>query len=354
MKCKILALTLALGLTVIFAMPHMLLAGTVGKISGIILDEETGDPLPGVAVSIVGTTMGALTNEDGEYFILNVPVGTFTLRAQLLGYAPVEVTNLSVSVDLTTYNDFSLSKKAVDLGKTITVRAERPLIIRDKTASVKVVESEQIQNMPTRGYQDIVQLQAGVVAFRDNPSTRNRGARENTNTFQLNIRGGRSSEVAYYVDGFSQQDPLSGLSTTNINNNALEEVEIKTGGFSAEYGWVASGIVNTTTKEGGSRFSGALEAITDNITGDNYDYNSYSANIGGPIPSFEGATFFLSGERRWQGDRRPSSIADGILPSNSLGGWSGQGKLSFKWNENITLKAGGLYTFDKWLSLIHI
>jgi outer membrane receptor protein involved in Fe transport len=330
-----------------------LMAGTTGKISGKVINEETKEPLPGCPVSIVGTKLGALTNEQGEYFILNIPVGTYTVRASLIGFSPVEINNVRVSIDLTTYTDFSLSKKALDLGKTIIVTAERPLIIKDKTASIKLVESDQIQNMPTRGYQDIVGLQAGVVAFRDNPNSRVRGARENTNTVQLNIRGGRSSEVAYYVDGFSQQDPLSGVSTTNINNNALSEVEITTGGFSAEYGWVASGVINATTKEGTSKYSGALEAVTDNVLKDNFDYNIYDVNVGGPIPRLEGSTFFLSGERRWQRDRQPSAVVDGQLPHNTLDGWGGQGKLSFRLNDNMNIKVGGMYSIDKWQEYLH-
>jgi outer membrane receptor protein involved in Fe transport len=350
---KIIIIALTIGLAIMNFMPSTALAGTAGKISGTIIDEESGEPLPGVAVSIVGTRMGALTDANGEYFILNVPVGTYTVRASIIGYAPVEVVNVAVSVDLTTYNDFTLSKKALELGKTIVVTAERPMIMKDKTASIKVVETEQIANMPTRGYQDIVGLQAGVVAFRDNPNIRNRGDRENTNTIQLNIRGGRSSEVAYYVDGFSQQDPLSGVSTTDINNNALQEIEITTGGFSAEYGWVSSGIVNATTREGTQNFSGAVEAITDQVVSDNYGYNLYAANIGGPIPHWGKSTFFLSGERRWQGDRQPSALIDKPLAHNKLDGWSGQGKLSFVLNDNMNLKLGGLYSIDNWQEYMH-
>ncbi len=339
----------------ILLMPMSTLAGTSGKLSGKIVDEETGDPLPGVAVSVVGTVMGALTDDNGEYFILNVPVGTYSVKASLIGFAPVEISNVKVSVDLTAYTNFTLSKKALELGKTISVTAKRPLIIRDKTATIKVVETEEIQNMPTRGYQNIVGYQAGVVAFRDNPGIRQRAGnteRPISNAPEINIRGGRPSEVAYFVDGFSQQDPLSGLATTVISNNALDEIEITTGGFNAEYGWVASGVVNTTIREGTEKYTGGVETITDNI-GDQYDYNIYDANMGGPIPGLEGSTFFFSGERRWQGDRQPSAGADSILPHNWLGGWSGQGKLSIKINDNMNLKVGGLYSKDNWSQYLH-
>lgn len=361
MRSKTIFIPMLLGLAALLLLPLGALAGTTGKLAGKIFNEETGEPLPGVAVSITGTVLGALTDDNGEYFVLNVPVGNYTVKASLIGFAPVEVTDVDVSVDLTTYTDFSLSKKALELGRTITVKAERPMIIKDKTASIKVVETEDIQNMPTRGYQDIVGFQAGVVAYRDNPNTRQRGGGliEDANTPTIIVRGGRPNQVAYFVDGFSQQDPLSGMSTTNINNNALAEVEITTGGFSAEYGWVASGIVNATTMEGGDKYSGAVEAISDNVGdlfGDpweRYDYNLYAANIGGPLYGIEGSTFFLSGERRWQEDRQPSGIVDSILPRNWLGGWSGQGKVSLRLNDNMNVKIGGMYSKDNWNQYLH-
>jgi len=352
LKTKTISILLIFALSVMIALPMSVFAGTSGKLSGTIVSEETGEPLPGVAVSIEGTVMGGLTNADGEYFILNVPVGTHVVKASLIGYAPVEVINVKVSIDLTTYNDVTLSKKALDLGKTIRVTAQRPLIIRDKTATIKIIETEDIENMPTRGYQDIVGFQAGVVAFRDNPNIRQRGGRESTNTAEINIRGGRPSEVAYFVDGFSQQDPLSGLATINISSNSLAEIEITTGGFNAEYGWVASGVVNATTKEGAQKYAGSVDLITDNI-GDQYDYNIYSGNVSGPVPGLEGASFFLSGERRWQGDRQPSAIVDEQLPENWLGGWSGHGKLSYKVNDNVNVKVGAMYSKDNWSQYLH-
>jgi len=352
LKSKTISILLIFALSVMIILPMSVFAGTSGKLSGTIVSEETGEPLPGVAVSIVGTVLGGLTNEDGEYFILNVPVGTYVVKASLIGYAPVEIANVRVSVDLTTYNDITLSKKALELGKTIRVTSQRPLIIKDKTATIKIIETEDIENMPTRGYQDIVGYQAGVVAFRDNPNIRQRGGREATNTPEINIRGGRPSEVAYFVDGFSQQDPLSGLATVNISSNSLAELEITTGGFNAEYGWVASGVINATTKEGGQKYSGSIEAVTDNI-GEQYDYNIYSGNVSGPVPGIDGATFFLSGERRWQGDRQPSAILDEPLPQNWLGGWSGHGKLSYRVNDNMNVKVGAMYSKDNWSQYLH-
>ncbi|MBI5867917.1 MAG: TonB-dependent receptor [candidate division Zixibacteria bacterium] len=223
--------------------------------------------------------------------------------------------------------------KPIEMG-TIVVVAERPLVIKDRTASLRVVEADRIGALPTRGYRDLLALQPGVVMRTGD---------------QLNVRGGRTSEVAYYVDGFSQQDPLTGVSTTQINSNDLEEISITTGGFNAEYGWVASGAINVTTKEGGDRLAGTAEAITDNFHGSNYDYNLYDLSLSGPLsPITNNVKFIVSGERRWQGDRTPSAIAGGPLPDNGSSGWTWRGKLSMKLSRATDLRLGGMTSTDQW------
>jgi outer membrane receptor protein involved in Fe transport len=233
----------------------------------------------------------------------------------------------------------------------ITVTIERPMVIQDQTSSLRIVTNEEVQHLPTRGYQDIVGLQTGAVRYQDNPGSRFRGDRENTNTGLINLRGGRASEVAYYVDGFSQQDPLTGLSTSQINNSSIEEVSVVTGGFNAEYGLIMSGAVNVTTK-GGSRTSeyhGSLEGITDNFHGDKYDYNVYSGTLNGPLlPGRDNLSFYLAGERRWQGDREPHATAGGPLDHNSAGMWNYQGKLNWQAGDNTEFRLGSIGSYEKW------
>ena len=365
-------MAIVLGLAVTFLLPQIIMASTIGSISGKIVDEETGDLLPGVAVSIVGTTMGALSNENGEYLILNVPVGTYIVRASLIGFSPVEITNTSVSADLTAYTDFKLSKKALDLGKTIVVKAERPLVTKDKTTTINITTRDELQAMPIRGYEQVVGLQNSVVRMNSNVDTRQRGARESSLAPEINLRGGRPSEVAYYVDGFSQQDPLSGISTANIANNAIKEVSVTSGAFSAEYGHVASGIVNVVTNSGSDKYHGDLELVSDNIASifgyDSYDQNYYSADLSGPILLMEKAYFFFSGERRYLRDRTPSRVTKEVyerfgmdkyvdepqrMPNNSLGGYSYQGKLDFQVMENLKLSVNGNGSLDNWQEYRH-
>ena len=346
------------------------LGSVVGKIVGTVTDAETNEPMVGVTVTVQGTSMGAMTDVEGNYVIMNVPVGTYVLALSTVGYATVEIENVQVSADLASYHDQVMSSRAADLGTTIKVVAERPLIMKDKTTTVDIVEREQLLAMPVRGFEQVVGIQNSVVRMNAGSfGQRQRGQRSaQANSQELNLRGGRPSEVAYYVDGFSQQDPLTGVSTANINNNAIKEISVTSGAFSAEYGHVASGVVNVITNSGSSEYHGNVEVVTDNVLKDNFDHNYYSADFGGPIPGMEKGTFFLSGERRYLRDRTPSSKTEEMhtvqgapfgldtlyednpqrLPSNSLSGWSYQGKMDYAFNPNVKLSLSGNGSVDYW------
>jgi len=353
----------------------VLMSGTVfgavtGKITGVVTDADNQQPLIGTTVSVQGTSWGAITDDEGRYTILNVPVGTYTLVFSAVGYGSVEVSNIAVHADLATYYSQALSTEAAELGTVISVTAERSLIMKDKTTTINIVEKEELQALPTRGFDQIVGIQNSVVRKNSSSATKNvRGGREATGTgSELNLRGGRPGEVAYYVDGFSQQDPLTGISTANIANNAIQEVSIQAGAFSAEYGHVSSGVVNVITNSGSDAYHGTLELITDNVVSDSYDHNWYAGDVGGPIPGVENGTFFFSGERRYQRDRTPSSKTEEMLteygkpfgfdtlysdnpqrlPDNALSGWSYQGKIDYNFTPNFKLQLTGNGSIDNW------
>jgi outer membrane receptor protein involved in Fe transport len=333
-------------------------AGTVGKISGVVKDAATGEPIASAAVIIVTTTMGASTGPDGNYFILNVAAGTYDVQAQVIGYKPLLIQNVLVAPDFTTELNFSLQQTVAATLDAVKVEAQRPIFQRDATSTVRILDSKQYNALPTRGYQDAASIQAGVVSSQGS-TTVDLAGNETTNNPILFIRGGRANEVAYFVDGFSQQDPLTGYSTTSINTNAVDQVVVMTGGFAAEYGRIMSGAVNVVTKEGGSKYFGTLEAVTDNLGGawvgaKKYDYNIYGASLGGPLlPNNDQVTFFASGERRWEKDRSPRSLADGPLPFNTLSGWTWQGKVNWKLSQGMSLKAGTLGSRDDWQEYLH-
>lgn len=342
--------------------------GTTGKLSGTVINTETEKPLAGANVFIEGTRLGAATDLEGNFYILNIPAGRYSVTASSMGYQSVTVRNILITADFTTTYDFELSSKILEAGKEIVIVAERPLIEPDRTSSVRVATAEEIQSLPVRGYRDVVALQSGVVEFQYFPGDAHQSD-DDTQGGQLQIRGGRPNEVGYWVDGFSQTDPQTGFSTTAINNTAIQEVVMMTGGFSAEYGKIMSGAVNVITKSGSAHYSGSLEAVTDNFINTDVrstDYNVYASSFGGPIiPGNDRFTFYLSGERRWSGDRSPRWNArdmNGLyldltrstdtptyrLRGNSLSGWTYQGKLTFKLSEPITFDAGALGSRDDW------
>ncbi len=350
--------------------PGLTLAGTTGKVAGVVKDRKTGEPVPGANVALVGAggsvVTGAVTDLKGNYAILNVLPGTYSVKCTFIGYREIVIRNITALVDFTTAVDFAIESEAIQLGQAVEVVATRPLVQRDQTGSVRFAGIEDIKNMPLRGYEAVTALQAGVTDFG--------GA-------GLYVRGGRQEEVAYFVDGFSQQDPLTGVSRTSINNNAIDQVNIFVGGFNAEYGRAMSGVVNVVTKEGGKNYSGTFEAVTDEPTSrgwlktPSYGYNNFDGALSGPlVPNNDRITFYLSAERRDREDRSPKAnvgaygidslavygkentmreedykkLKDGVLPHNDLEGWTWQGKLNFKVSNNVNLKIGVLGSKNIW------
>lgn len=344
--------------------------GTVGKLSGVVTNKESGQPLGGANVTILGTSMGATADASGRYFIQYVPAGTYRVQTTLVGYKPIIVDNVVVAPDFTTDVNFALEQTVLGVVGTVEIRAEKPIVQRDLTSTTRFIDREAIDNLPASGYQEAAGLQAGVVSQQLNQDL-NTADLESSNSPRLHVRGGRAEEVAYFVDGFSQQDPLTGLSTTTVNKNAIDQIVVMTGGFNAEYGKIMSGAVNVVTREGASEYFGTVEAVTDNLASafgaEAYDYNIYNASIGGPVfPGNQAVSFFLSGERRWQRDRNPKpidnldisqvqkdSFKDLQLPNNSLDGYTWQGKLTWDASKAMKFRVGTLGSFDDWQEYHH-
>jgi outer membrane receptor for ferrienterochelin and colicin len=308
-------------------------AGTAGKIAGVVKDQETGTPLPGASVMIKGTSIGTSTDEDGEYFLINVPVGTYKVEVSLIGYTAVAQTDVTVLLDLTTPLDFELKSSPIELGKVVTVVAQRPIIQKDLTSSTDMVIREQIDNLPNAvSIQPVILNMAGTVEDE---------------TGLLHVRGGRAGTVSYFLDDASIQDPFVGQAGTRISPDALEELNMTTGGFTAEYGEALSGVVSAITREGGSNFSGKIKAYDGlthsySVDGGKYgklernDNNSVIFNLDGPLTFTQSdrATFFFSGE--WARD-------NGYLPHNRREYHSETGKISLKPNNNLKLVLSGNY-----------
>jgi len=248
-------LTLLCPLLLFLFVPY-LFAGTTGKIVGTVVEKSTGDPLPGVNILIVGTTIGAATGIDGNFMILNVPPGNYSVRASMIGYKIMTQTDVRVSIDLTTDVDFELDESTIE-GEEITVIAKRKIVKKDLTARTAVINSEEIAKAPVEEIEDVLSTQAGV--------TKDTGG-------GIHIRGGRTGEVAYWVDGVSVTDAYDGNIAVEVENMAVREMQVISGAFNAEYGQAMSGIINIVTKDGGSEYHGSFSSyFGDYISSHGYD-----------------------------------------------------------------------------------
>ncbi|MBN1780541.1 TonB-dependent receptor [bacterium] len=215
-----------------------------GKISGTIMDaKESNVPLIGANVMVQGTSLGAATDIHGHYTILNIPPGIYDLRVTMMGYQETVVTEVRVKTDLTTTIDVGLNITVVESGEVVTVVADRALVQPDETFSMSHVGAEDIAALPVQSMQDVLQLQAGVVRSGND----------------FHIRGGRANEVTFLVDGMEVTDVYDGRSMgATVEKDAIQEMQLVSGTFNAEYGKAMSGIVNIITKEGGDKYSGRL------------------------------------------------------------------------------------------------
>jgi len=207
-------------------------AGTTGKITGRVLSDKKS-PVLAVTCFLEGTRFGAYTNEQGQYTILNVPAGTYTLRFQRVGYEIKSVQGVVVSSDQTTTQDIVLGETAIQM-QEVVVTAERPPVEVSVTSSQVSLTAKEIKALPVQELNDVVNLQAGVV--------------------DGHFRGGRKDEVQYQVDGVSANNAYDNSSSLRLDRSLLQEVQVISGTFDAEYGQAMSGVVNAVLKQGTEKF----------------------------------------------------------------------------------------------------
>lgn len=245
-----------------------------GVLRGLITDSESGEPLVGANVIIKGTYLGSSTDVDGFYVIVDVSPGEYLLEVSYIGYKVIQQTGVKVKAGETVTLNFKMDPSPLALGQEVVVIGEKPLLSLDETSTVRSMSSDDIQNRIVNDALDLIEQQVGVVE-QDN---------------EIHIRGGRSYENQYLLDGISVQDPLSGTGFgLNVSANALEEVEVITGGYKAEYGQATSGIINVRTKSGGDKYSGYFGYKSDHLgifkdKSFSFDSDNYEVNLGGPEP----------------------------------------------------------------------
>ena len=312
-------------------------AGTTGKISGKVVDEKN-QPLIGCNIIIKNTSLGAATNLEGEYFIINIPPGSYDISASMIGYSTVTIEGTQVMVDLTAKADFFLNPESI-AGEEIIVTAEKPTVRLDQTSMSAVVSSEDIENLPVTEVGDIIELQAGIV-------------RDPNGGFH--VRGGRSSEVSFWVDGVATTDSYDGSSGLEIENAGIQEVQVISGTFNAEYGQAMSGIVNVVTKDGGENYEGNFEiysggyhtnhsdiysisspfsqwqSFSDLNNDGNWDYGEILYDLNNNGTWDEGEIYWdRNGNQSWDGDEGSEPLNDDLGYDGYLGDYydyNGDGK----------------------------
>ena len=269
-----------------------------GKIAGKVTDRETGEPLIGANVVIEATDRGAATNINGEYVILNVPIGKLTVVSSYIGYQTITIREILIRSNETVTVDFQLPSDAVKVG-VVDILAERPLVDKNATNSKSTVTQDDILNLPVRGVEGIVALQAGIV--------QQGGA--------IYVRGSRSDGTGFIVDGMNVNDPVFGGRALSVINNAIQEVSFQAGGYSAEFGGASGGLIATITRSGGRKHQVGFEAFTDNWSGSgkenflgsyNYGNSLYALTVGGPL--FGPVRYFVAAQNAFT--RTPARYRD--------------------------------------------
>lgn len=367
---KLFILLLVIG----FLAPFQLSAGIHGYLKGKVVNED-GQGVPGANVFIMGTKRGAVVNSsDGSFRVANIEAGTYNVQISAVGLEKIIVENVRISADQTTdIGTITLTVDAVTVGE-IEVVAAKEMVNKTEVGNITTVSDDDITGVPSEGIQGIVGSKAGV---------RSTGG-------GFGIRGMRDSETQIKVDGRDVSNAFSGGTSLSmsyfpmVSSFAVEEVQVLTGGFSAEYGEAQGGVVNTIVKRGRTdRYEGVLRWRTDvaplwgsqsssievlkegtdlvpYITGEGAklqgeESNNIDMGFGGPIPFLDGSTFYISTRYSHEGQLSNSyEIYDplgnniGKTPDSKVWVKNITGRLRFALTDDIQLVAGGMYGITSW------
>ena len=267
---------------------NLILCQTTGKISGSVKDSESGQPIIGANVIIINAGIGAATDLEGNYYIINIDPGVYDLRVDYIGYESVIIKNVNISVNRTSTHNIGMKQSFVT-GAVVEVTGNAVDIKKDQTSTVKNISSDQIDILPVDDVNSIISMQAGVVAG--------------------SFRGGRSTEVTYLIDGMSVNEGFGGSSqAVTLEPDAISEIEVITGTFNAEYGKAMSGVVNQITKSGSNEFEISTNyAYSNYLTGNDNIFkginqlglnqnNDFRYQISGPIIK-DKLFFFVNGRK---------------------------------------------------------
>ena len=274
------------------------LSQTTGKIAGKVIDAESSEALPGANVILMSTSFGAACDIDGDFYIINIPPGRYDISVSMIGYGTAIIQGLAVSVNRTSHIDISLSQSFV-AGEEVIVEANRISIEKDQTGTIRNISSDQMEILPVESLDDVVAMQAGIV--------------------KGHVRGGRQSEVAYLLDGMQITESFDNDGkVVEVEMEVIQDLEVITGTFNAEYGRAMSGVINAVTKNGGNEFHGSISSGFGNYYTQHDDIfigldaadiarnSDFKFNLSGPI--IPGKLSFMTNYRKQDNDNHLNGI----------------------------------------------
>jgi len=289
-------ITITLSLAVVVS--SLAFGQTTGKLTGIVTDQSTGDHLPGVNIIIDDTPYGTASSNDGRFNIINVPPDMYSVSVMMIGYKTVKINDVRISINRTVTLAVEMEQTVIE-GEVVTVEVARLAQKKDQTGTIKNISGDEIRALPVENVGSVINMQAGVV--------------------NGHFRGGRLTEVTYLIDGVQVDETFGGSSAAvEIQPEAVQDLEIITGTFNAEYGRAMSGVVNIVTRDGGPKFEGSTSAALSFYNSDNTDIfiglapdlnrsQDLKFSLGGPLLG-EKITFFYQcahAGQSWSPERLP-------------------------------------------------
>lgn len=235
-----------------------------GKITGVVKDAATGEAVVGANVVIEGTLLGAATDVQGKYFILNVGPGNYNIRASAVGYTASVMTSVRVGADQIVTVDFSLQVQAVGMPEVV-VEAKRPPVDKSQTSTKTMLDGDDFRNLPVNSVTQLVSTSAS--------------------TFNGFVRGGKIYETKTLVDGIDMTDQyyaavadLPGGTTpyltynginrqaqaarsslVDLNLSSVQEANVLTGGIGSDYSSASAGVISYSLQDGRGKLTGGAD-----------------------------------------------------------------------------------------------
>ncbi len=315
----------------LFLIPCTLFSGITGTLEGKITDASNGDPVISVTVQILGTTIGTVSNLEGYYQIHNIRAGVYDVKYTILGFKSVILKNVAINSDVRTRMDVQLEQSTVELN-AVEIYSQKPLIQKDQPSTSFSIGEIKMEKLPVTSFQEVLSLQPGV-------------------TIEGNVRGGKTNEVIYLVDGVPVQDYVAGGLGTELPKSSIGGMTIYTGGFEAEYGNAMSGVINVITKGGDNTHRMSFRFEKDNWIPSKWNKQVDQLNEGefsfsGPIVRnkvyYLSATILRFTNTRWWQDM------NNFFESPNSSELSGMAKVDYLASESVRLTGQGIYAYKDW------